>query len=507
MRTHNGPDRMRGGAPRAASLVVIGLIAAIVGWGPVGTAGAVVPVPAITVTPSTNLVDRQIVTVTGTGFSPSTLFGAAQCDALTAPDLGIDACDLSTSRTSSTDADGNVQFDMGVRRIITVQGNEIDCALSACILGAATLSGTTPIESTGVPISFDPSVPPAPALQISITVDKVTLVSVSGTVTCNRAAQMFADVQIQQQKGTAEAFAYGYTDEPITCGPTPTGWTAPVVDTYGVFTGGPATYQAFASAYDGFESAVTDVSGATRLSRIGHRGIVPANHPGVTVNVDVIGTTRTAGRLAVDLLVTCDRAVPYGSAYVSVTQRAGLSEVNGYGQVEIGACDGATVVSVPVEAYNGMLVGGPAEVRADVEVIDFEPPGEEFFDYASTVAAVRLKGTVRPAPIVVQPNPTSRISITGATSSTLAITISCGEPAQVEVYAQVVQTKGRTINDAFAYQLLDCNGRTSITIPLEGRLTGGTAAAFVYATAYRVVGEDYEFLWDDQQAAELRIRG
>jgi hypothetical protein len=488
--------------------VVLGLLVPIVGlgWATSGVATAAEPVPAITVAPSSDLVDRQTVTVTGTGFSPNTFFGAAQCDAAAAPEIGIDACDLSTSRTSSTDADGNVQIEMPVRRIITVQGNEIDCALSACIIGAATLDGTTPIESTGVPIAFDPSVPPVPPLEISITVDKVTLASVTGTVTCNRAAQTFADVQIQQQKGTAQAFAYGYTDEPITCGPAPVGWTAPVVDTFGVFTGGPATYQAFASAYDGFEDAFTEASGAIRLSRLGHRGIVPANHPGVTVSVDVIGTTRTAGRLAVDLLVTCDRAVPYGFAYVSVTQRAGLREVNGYGQVEIGACDGATVVSVPVEAYNGMLVGGPAEVRADVEVIDFEPPGEEFFDYASTIAAVRLKGTVRPA-VVVQPNPTSRITINGATSSTLAVTISCAEAAQVEVYAQVVQTRGRTINDAFAYQLLDCDGRTSITIPLEGRLAGGPAAAFVYATAYRIVGEDYEFLWDDQQAAELRIRG
>ena len=93
----------------------------------------------LVVAPSTDLVDRQMVTVTGERFGPSTSFGVAQCDPSVGPSGGIDACDLSTARTTTTDSDGRVQLTMIVRRIITVQGREVDCALEPCTVGAATL--------------------------------------------------------------------------------------------------------------------------------------------------------------------------------------------------------------------------------------------------------------------------------------------------------------------------------------------------------------------------------
>ena len=37
--------------------------------------------------------------------------------------------------------------------------------------------------------------------------------------------------------------------------------------------------------------------------------------------------------------------------------------------------------------------------------------------------------------------------------------------------------------------------------------TGAVGAAFVYALAYEETDGGYEFLWDDQQAASLHVRG
>jgi len=503
-----GRARHRG--TKVAALTLLSIAGAFsLAVGAISVADAVEPgVPTITVDPSTGLVDRQTVTVSATGFTPNTSFGAAQCDPTVGPDAGTDACDLTTARTATTDAFGAVQLDVTVRRIIIVQGHEVDCALSPCTMGAATLQGTTPIEATSTPISFDPSVPPVPRLEVLLTIDEVTTSGMSGTVTCNRAADAFLEAIVQQTKGSAEAVGYGFTDQPIACEETPTPWAVAFTDGDGVLTGGPATYEAFASAYDGFESADAQQSGAVKLSGGGNSHYEPIDRPGETVSVDVLGTTSGGGSLAVTLSVVCDRPVPLGLAFVAVTQRVGLDTVTGYGFAEFGPCDGATTVSVPISEQNGTLAGGPAVVTAEVQIADFEPPEDEFFDFAATTAAIQLHGNTRPEPIEVVPNPGSRIVISGSTRTELSGTVTCEEPALVELNIAVVQPKGRTLASGFAYLVIPCDGTTGFAAQLEGDLSSGSAAAFVYATAYREIAEDdYEYLWDDQQSASLRVRG
>lgn len=516
-----------GGGSRLVALVLMSVIAAVgLGWGAIKVVDALEPTGdcgsygygggyggygcdtpfGITVAPSTDLVDRQTVTLTGTGFLPNTSFGAAQCDPSQLPTGGIAACDLSTSRLSTTDDNGNVVLDLNVRRIIIVNGGELDCALNPCVIGAATLeNGSTPIEGTSVPISFDPAVPAVPRLHVALTVDDVTASAISGTVTCNRAADAFIDASVQQSKGGHQADAYGYSNQPLACGTTATAWTIPLQNGSGVLSGGPATYSAFASAYDSFESAQAEVTGTTSLAG-GHQSVVPVEQPGETVRVEILGTTGSGSDLAVDLLVTCDRAVPEAYTFVEVVQRAGLDRVTGYGSADFGPCDGAEQVSVPITASHGTLAGGPAEVRAYVAVFDPAPPNDGFYDSATAVAGTRLKGAVRPEPGVVEPNPTSRITITAISATSLTGTVMCEEPAEVDLWAVVQQSKGRTTNDAYGYNLIDCDGPTAFTIPLvDGGLSGGSASAFVSASAFREVGEDYQFLWDDYQAAALRI--
>ncbi len=464
----------------------------------------------ITVTPSTGLVDRQVVTVDGTRFAQNTSFGIVQCDPTAGPDAGIDSCDLSTVRLTSTDGGGNVRYAFPVRRIIVVQGREIDCALSPCNIGAATVSGTTPIEAATAPISFDPAVPPVPRLAIDITVDEVTAAGVTGHITCNRDAETYLDASVQQVKGKHTAFAYGYSDGAITCTTVPTSWTIPFFDSTAVLLGGKATYDVYGYAYDGFEVVDTVVSGTATLRGGGVKITEPSSSPGETVSIEVVGATKGPEGLAVDLLVQCDRATSDGYVYATIIQRAGLESVQAFGRAEIGPCDGATPVSVPVTELTGVLAGGPAEVRAQIEVLDIDDNGF-FFDYASVVDLVRLRGVVRTEPIAIEPDPSSRIAITGASRTQLSGTVTCEEPATVSLYTDIQQQKGRTVEYGFGFGEIACDGLTSFDIPLEGSLGGGQAVASVYADAYRVVGEpslvEYEYLWSDQQGASVRLRG
>ncbi|MET0903841.1 MAG: neocarzinostatin apoprotein domain-containing protein [Acidimicrobiales bacterium] len=460
----------------------------------------------LVVDPSTDLVDRQMVTVTGERFGPSTSFGAAQCGPTVGPSSGTDACDLSTARTTTTDSDGRVELTMVVRRIITVQGREVDCALESCAVGAATLSGTTPIEAKAVPISFDPDVPAIPRLTVELTVDDASSASMTGTVTCNRDAEAYVDATLNQVKGGHAVYAYGFADGPIACSTTPTEWTVLLSNGSGRLTGGTADFEAFASAYDGFDSASTLVTGETKISGGPARSLPPGENPGETVKVHIDGTSQSDDGLVVNVTVTCDRAVPEGSVYVEVTQWAGLEQVAGFGFADLGACDGVRALAVPISSFTGKLAGGPADVEAFVEIYDFTPT-DEFFDYASARTSVRLRGSEGTTAFEVTPNPDSRITITGTTRDTLTGTIACEEPADVELQTVVQQSTGRTIDGAFGYEVLPCDGSTPFSLELDGELGGGRASAFVYAAAFEETEGGYEFLWDDQQAASLHVRG
>ena len=209
MQDHAGASD-RGGR-RLATFVVLSIAAASgLGWsvigivnalesescGPYGYGGYCAPFE-ITVDPTTDLVDGQSVDVKGRRFTPNTSFGAAVCSP-TVP--GIDGCDLSNTALTTTDSKGQATVTLRVRRMITVRGHQIDCALKPCILGAGTVDGITPIETTGVPISFDPDVPPLPKLLVRFTLGSATTRGMTGTITCSR-------------EGTADLS--GYVQQPL----------------------------------------------------------------------------------------------------------------------------------------------------------------------------------------------------------------------------------------------------------------------------------------------------
>jgi hypothetical protein len=163
---------------------------------------------ALVVTPSTALVDFRSVTVAGSWFPANSLLGLVQCT--------VDATDPI--------ADG----DLNTVQLPTSDSN-VGSPASALL-------------------EFDPNVPPQPRLQLAVTVDpkgtvlsKLGLVTVRGTVSCSKPAQLLIDVLIQQRAG--RVLIQGDASVQLQCdGTIP--WAASGQARIGTFQGGSAQIDA-----------------------------------------------------------------------------------------------------------------------------------------------------------------------------------------------------------------------------------------------------------------------
>lgn len=470
------------------------------------------------VDPSTDLVDRQTVTVTGSKLDPRfSSFGTAQCDAALVQASQIDACDLSTSRISTVDGDGNAEVDLVVRRIITTPlGGEIDCAVpGACVIGAGTFEGfATAIEGATHPISFDPAVPPVPPLELELEVDEVTADAVSGTVSCNREASFYFDAYLSQMRAGQWAEAYAYLSDDLACGTDPVEFTVAMMPFGRRLVGGPAEFVAYGSAYDGFESADAELARDVVLQGAAGHSFPATTTDGMDTTVRVIGTAGSGDDLAIRVEVFCGRAVQYAFVDVVLRQWAGRDLVEAYGFERIDGCDGVHYVNVPVMPSWGVLVGGPAQVGVNVWAEDYNPP-EFYFDRASATDEVRLTGQIGGGePFEPVPNPGSRITIERVTRTSIEGTVECEEPVMVDISGYGVQQRGRTFDAASGYGFFDCDGTVPFSLDLamyDDGLHGGQAAVSVSAYGFRIIDMNgypyYEFVWSDWQEASVRVRG
>ncbi len=116
--------------------------------GGVASATPAGPAPAISADPSTNLLNGQQITVTGTHFDSSDL-GLVEC---TSGATSSQDCDFSTLTIVSPSKNGSFSTPFTAIRIIMPGTSPVDCAgAGACVLGAILESGTV-LATT--PISF-----------------------------------------------------------------------------------------------------------------------------------------------------------------------------------------------------------------------------------------------------------------------------------------------------------------------------------------------------------------
>jgi hypothetical protein len=203
--------------------------------------------PALTVVPSAQLADGQIVTVTGSNFSPNQGIGMVECQAGA---LGPAGCDLSTVQYGQTDGTGSFSSSYSVSRDISVNNADIDCALSPCFLGAADLSDYS--VAAAAAIEFNPNIPPL----LTGTINPTGMVNatkgiayITGTITCSTPTQVQVDVELAQVfhrrfNNTSSGFAV------INCNPRKKGykWKVAIPPGFGLFGPGNATADVYLSA-------------------------------------------------------------------------------------------------------------------------------------------------------------------------------------------------------------------------------------------------------------------
>ena len=110
------------------------------------------PPPTVTVDPAADLLDRQAVTVTASGFVPNEYAYVSQCLA--------DLSHCNGSEYAPTDGEGDLSVPFVVRRRVNVD----DCAVVDCIIWVAHEGDEATAE-----LDFDESVPPPPVPTVTVT--------------------------------------------------------------------------------------------------------------------------------------------------------------------------------------------------------------------------------------------------------------------------------------------------------------------------------------------------
>jgi hypothetical protein len=160
-------------------------------------------------------------------------------------------------------------------------------------------------------------------------------------------------------------------------------------------------------------------------------------------------------------------------------------------------------------------VGGPAQVEVYATLHNHDP-ADYFHDTAQTLDVVRRSGRTGQLPWQDPvPVPGSRITIDAVGRGSIGGTIDCGGgPVMIDLSGSAVQRRGRTTSGGYGYVFIDdCDGEQEYVVDFwDGEvLSGGPAAVFVTASAYRLVEYEpghyyYEYLWDDRQEAEAQVR-
>lgn len=150
------------------------------------------PRPTLMVTPSTDLMDAEIITVEGSGFAPFERLYLRQC--------GPDAADNCANHANdAAELDGTFQTEFRVARLLSGGGHgllQTDCAFDACSIVVSRNSRS----AAPAPISFDPDSPtePGPVVKVRPRKDLKDGAAVSVTITAREGEQLMPYASVLQ---------------------------------------------------------------------------------------------------------------------------------------------------------------------------------------------------------------------------------------------------------------------------------------------------------------------
>ncbi len=198
------------------------VLVTVIGLGVAATSGIAAATTSMTVTPSTNLNDGQLVHVSISGFPANASIAVVEC---AAGAVDANGCDLQTLQYVTTDANGHVATPIIVTAELSTFSGAVDCRTTSCTLGAGTVDAAT---TAGTAIAFNPTTPVAPPLQLAVTVaakgtvnNHTKAATIHGTATCNRVAIVAITGQLTQLIPFHGVFlvSSSYFDKPsVVCG-------------------------------------------------------------------------------------------------------------------------------------------------------------------------------------------------------------------------------------------------------------------------------------------------
>ena len=171
---------------------LLGVVAAIAPAAPAAAAAG------ITVTPSTNLTDGQLVTVAGTGFPQFSTLNIGECPSTAQTPFD---CQLLTFLGAGTT--GAFSQDVHVSRYLDLGANGIvDCASDNCFIGTTDLVSTTATQ----PVTFAATTLPADfAIALGgANIDATGRVTASADVTCNASKSVALTFDVATASKTGE---------------------------------------------------------------------------------------------------------------------------------------------------------------------------------------------------------------------------------------------------------------------------------------------------------------
>ena len=210
-----------------AALAAAGLLAA----GTAATAASAAVGPQISVTPSSGLVDGQVVTVQATGFPAGISAGSAMCDDTVPATLGD--CDIRIFPSFvGIDGSGAATFTRPLPRFIVTNEGIQDCAVDGCVLGVADFELTSMATA---PVSFAPGPPPPSGIGVELDApayldaDPVGAITIPATVTCDDTSTVSVRFTLYQPAATPNSYSgVSFVSFPCTAG-TPVAITSDLI--------------------------------------------------------------------------------------------------------------------------------------------------------------------------------------------------------------------------------------------------------------------------------------
>jgi Neocarzinostatin family len=318
------------------------------------------PPGALTVTPHTDLVQYQTVTVAGSGFPPG---AGAQILECTSNPASYSDCASYSVGFAPVGANGSFSTSVAVRRVLHLSGGDVDCASApgACSLFASSY-GATPVVAAAA-LGFDPSAPLPPPPTITVAPDTDLVQGQQVTVTGSNFAP-------NQPVAVGECVT-GFSVQGG-CGPGTSAYV--VADGTGAFTT-PLTAQRGVRDYSSFPPAVLDCASAPQACSVVAFGFE-------------FGDSASAP-------VDFDPSVPIVLPTVTVTPQFGLADrsfvsVHGNGftpgdEVVISECDADAASFGPgcsTQGTSAFLIADPSgtvdatlRVHRDLTYYDFSGSG------------------------------------------------------------------------------------------------------------------------------------